>query len=154
MLRSHPKRPRCRSVAIGFPLPSTAPQRGEGLRVRGGHIQSRLPSVSSCISPIRGPGSAVGNEIESTCREPIVGRARHSVRAAPATSGCKISPASPSRPAAEQDFARVSVPTSEFGFSPSPSQSESVRPLSATNPPIQRQVAQVAVGRTFQIQKP
>jgi hypothetical protein len=31
------------------------------------------------------------------------------------------------------------VPTSEFGFSPSPSQSESVRPLSATNPPIQRQ---------------
>ena len=44
------------SVAIGFPLPSTAPQRGEGLRVRGGHIQSRLPSVSSCISPIRGPG--------------------------------------------------------------------------------------------------
>jgi len=31
------------------------------------------------------------------------------------------------------------APTSEFGFSPSPSQSESVRPLSATNPPIQRQ---------------
>jgi len=40
------------SVAIGFPLPSTGPQRGEGLRVRGGHIQSRLPSVASCISPI------------------------------------------------------------------------------------------------------
>jgi len=38
------------------PLTSLSPQRGEGLRVRGGHIQSRLPSVSSCISPIRGPG--------------------------------------------------------------------------------------------------
>ena len=42
------------------------------------------------------------------CREPIVGRARHSVRAAPATSACKISPASPSRPTADQAFARVS----------------------------------------------
>ena len=30
-------------VATGLPLPSTAPQRGEGLRVRGGHIQSPLP---------------------------------------------------------------------------------------------------------------
>ena len=39
-------------VATGFPLP----QRGEGLRVRGGHIQSRPPSVSSCISTTRGPG--------------------------------------------------------------------------------------------------
>ena len=38
------------------PLASLSPQRGEGLRVRGGHIQSRLPSVSSRISPIRGPG--------------------------------------------------------------------------------------------------
>ena len=37
-----------------------------------------------------------------------VGRARHSVRAAPATSGRKISPASPSRPAADPDFDRVS----------------------------------------------
>ena len=35
--------------------------------------------------------SEVGHEIEPTCREPIVGRARHSVRAAPATSACKIS---------------------------------------------------------------
>jgi hypothetical protein len=43
------------------------------------------------------PDSEVGNEIEKPCREPIVGRARHSVRAAPATSECKISPASPSR---------------------------------------------------------
>jgi len=41
-------------------------------------------------------------------RQPTGGRARHSVRAAPATSACKISPASPSRPAADQDFARVS----------------------------------------------
>ena len=40
------------------------------------------------------PNSEVGNENASTCREPIVGRARHSVRAAPATSACKISPAS------------------------------------------------------------
>ena len=31
-----------------------------------------------------------------------MGRARHSVRAAPATSACKIPPASPSRPAADQ----------------------------------------------------
>jgi len=54
------------------------------------------------------PNSEVGHEIEPTCREPIVGRARHSVRAAPATSACKISPASPSRPAADQDVARVS----------------------------------------------
>ena len=38
------------------PLASLSPQRGEGLRVRGGHIQSCPPSVSSCISPIRGPG--------------------------------------------------------------------------------------------------
>ena len=38
------------------PLASLSPQREEGLRVRGGHIQSRLPSVSSCISPIRSPG--------------------------------------------------------------------------------------------------
>ena len=28
------------------------------------------------------PNSEVGHEIEPTCREPIVGRARHSVRAA------------------------------------------------------------------------
>jgi len=54
------------------------------------------------------PNSEAGHEIEPTCREPIAGRARHSVRAAPATSACKISPASPSRPAADQDVARVS----------------------------------------------
>jgi hypothetical protein len=54
------------------------------------------------------PDSEVGKEIEKPCREPIVGRARHSVRAGPATSACKSSPASPCRPAADQDFARVS----------------------------------------------
>jgi hypothetical protein len=43
-------------MPVASPLASLSPQRGEGLRVRGGHIQSRLPSVSSCISPIRGPG--------------------------------------------------------------------------------------------------
>ena len=37
------------------PLASLSPQRGEGLRVRGGHIQSRLLSVSSCISTTRRP---------------------------------------------------------------------------------------------------
>ena len=42
-------------MPVASPLASLSPQRGEGLRVRGGHIQSRLPSVSSCISPIRGP---------------------------------------------------------------------------------------------------
>ena len=41
---------------ICYARSQSAPQRGEGLRVRGGHIQSRLPSVSSCISPTRGPG--------------------------------------------------------------------------------------------------
>ena len=41
------------------------------------------------------PNSKAGNEIERTGRESIVGRARHSVRAALATSRCKISPASP-----------------------------------------------------------
>ena len=49
--------------------------------MRGGHIQSRLPSVSSRISPIRGPGSEVGHEIEPTCREPIVGGAGESASA-------------------------------------------------------------------------
>ena len=53
LLRSQPKRPRCPAAS---PLASLSPQRGEGLRVRGGHIQSRLPAVSSCIRPIRGPG--------------------------------------------------------------------------------------------------
>jgi len=43
-------------MPVASPLASLSPQRGEGLRVRGGHIQSRLPSVSSCIRPIRGPG--------------------------------------------------------------------------------------------------
>jgi hypothetical protein len=40
------------------------------------------------------------------------------VYAAPATSGRKISPASPSRPAADQDFDQFPVPTSEFGLNP------------------------------------
>ena len=40
MLRSQPKHPRCPATS---PLASLSPQRGEGLRVRGGHIQSRLP---------------------------------------------------------------------------------------------------------------
>jgi len=44
-------------------------------------------------------------------------------------------------PLPSKTLLEFSAPTSEFGFSPSPSQSESVRPLSATNPPIQRQVA-------------
>jgi hypothetical protein len=43
-------------MPVASPLASLSPQRGEGLRVRAGHIQSPLPSVSSCISPIRGPG--------------------------------------------------------------------------------------------------
>ena len=41
-----------RTDSVLQPTPGT----WEGLRVRGGHIQSRLPSVSSCISPLRGPG--------------------------------------------------------------------------------------------------
>ena len=53
-------------------------------------------------------------------RQPMAGRARHSVRAAPATSACKISPASPSRPAADQDLLEFPVPTSEFGLNPEP----------------------------------
>jgi hypothetical protein len=65
------------------------------------------------VDPWLNPNSEVGNEIEKTGREPIVGGARHSVRAAPATSGRKISPASPSRPAADQDFDRVSRPNFE-----------------------------------------
>ena len=32
------------------------------------------------IAPRFNPNSEMGNEIESTCREPIVGGARHSVR--------------------------------------------------------------------------
>ena len=51
------------------------------------------------------------------------GRARHSVRAAPATSGCKFSPASPSRPAAEQGLplrspCRPFSATEEFCLTP------------------------------------
>ena len=42
-------------IATGFPPPSTAPQRREGLRVRGGHIQSRLPSGFFLYQPH--PGS-------------------------------------------------------------------------------------------------
>ena len=74
------------------------------------HQSSAMPQSRTkweSVGPLN-PNSEVGNEIEQPCREPIVGRARHSVRAAPATSACKISPASPSRPAADQDVARVS----------------------------------------------
>jgi len=42
-------------VATDFPLPSTGRGIEGGLRVRGGHIQSPLPSVSSCIRTIRRP---------------------------------------------------------------------------------------------------
>ena len=42
-------------MRVASPLASLSPQRGEGLRVRGGHIQSCLPSVSSCISTTRRP---------------------------------------------------------------------------------------------------
>jgi len=42
-------------VATGFPLPSTGRGIEGGLWVRGGHIQSCLPSVSSCISTTRRP---------------------------------------------------------------------------------------------------
>ena len=59
-----------------------------------------------------------------------VGRARHSVYAAPATSGRKISPASPSRPAADQDFDQFPVPTSEFGLNP-PFTASRLRPAGA-----------------------
>ena len=52
--------------------------------------------------------SEVGHEIEKTCREPIVGGARHSVRAAPATGGCKFSPTSPSQPVADQNLSQFS----------------------------------------------
>ena len=40
MLRSQPKRQRLQAASL---LASLSPQRGEGLRVRGGHIQNRLP---------------------------------------------------------------------------------------------------------------
>ena len=43
------------SCLAASPLASLSPQWGEGLRVRGGHIQSRPPSVSSCISTLRRP---------------------------------------------------------------------------------------------------
>jgi hypothetical protein len=62
------------------------------------------------MSPLLNPNSEVGNEIETAYREPIVGRARHSVRAAPATSGCEIYLAPPSRPAADPDLSRFSRP--------------------------------------------
>jgi len=42
-------------MPVASPLASLSPQQGEGLRVRGGHIQSCLPSVSSCISTTRRP---------------------------------------------------------------------------------------------------
>jgi len=38
-------------VATGFPLPIEGPQRGEGLRVKGGHIQSRLPFLPVSAPP-------------------------------------------------------------------------------------------------------
>jgi len=51
MLRSQPKRPRCRSRRHWFPLPSTGRGIEGGLRVRGGHIQSRNSGLIARLSP-------------------------------------------------------------------------------------------------------
>jgi len=60
------------------------------------------------------PNSEVGNEIEKTCREPIVGRARHSVRAAPAIRVCQFSPKSHPQPIADQGVLQMFL--SNFGI--------------------------------------
>ena len=62
---------------------------------------------------------------------PQRGRARHSVRAAPATSGRKISLASPSQPAADQDLSRGS--RINFGTNPDSCSQRSI-PAKRGNP--------------------
>jgi len=62
------------------------------------------------------PNSEAGHEIEPTCREPSVVRARHSVRAAPATSACKISPGRLPDLLPIKTLIEFPVPTSDFRF--------------------------------------
>jgi len=49
MLRSQPKRQRLPAASL---LASLSPQRGEGLRVRGGHIQNRLPREPPVVDEV------------------------------------------------------------------------------------------------------
>ena len=58
-------------------------------RNHGGPALPRLGGPGGCGL---NPNTEVGATIETTCRKPIVGRARHSVRATPATSECKNIP--------------------------------------------------------------
>jgi len=93
--------------------PGWTESRCDSVCLRSRHFVARLrPKLTHHFPPAQGlnPKSEVGNEIEKPGREPIVGRARHSVRAAPATSGRKISLASPSRPATQGGPSRAATP--------------------------------------------
>jgi hypothetical protein len=163
-------------IAIGFPLPST----GRGIEGEGWSSpappparasdggRSRATTPFACGAGTLWPGFAAGLRMTLLpSKQPSFPKASTAETSRPHAipwAVGRVTPCAPRLPPAGAKFPRhrlpdllpsktlleFPAPTSEFGFSPSPSQSESVRPLSAPIHPSTAKSHPVVVVNTFQ----